>query len=546
VAWDRNPDGYLGFDPVERDLDTKKDWAFHTEVVQASDCTKDFGMPQTSTPFRARLFFGTTVLLVFSFMGCGIVSGLDEFEVVSTGASGTGASSSSSGGEQFVTIGGSVSGLEGAGLVLQNNGTDNIQIGMNGAFTFPAKLQLGSGYDVTIASMPTSPSQSCSVANGMGTANGPITNVEIVCSTSTYAVGGTVVGLSGTGLVLTNGGGDDLPVSMSGAFQFPTKVASGAAFDVAVKTQPSSGGPCVVSGGTGVVGNADVSSVIVNCAPGTYTVGGTISGLVGAVILQQNGAANLNLTSDGTFAFAQTLAPGAMYNVTVATQPSYPPRSQSCTIMNGGGTMGNANVTNVMVSCATQAYTVGGNVVGTSGPVVLNNNGGDQITVNAAGAFTFPTSVQSGNTYSVGVVTPPAGQTCLVNAGSGTVANGNISDVTVTCSTAMGNPGILCDGNYCTLGTEECCYSNNSYTCVAKCTGGGTSPVRCDSAADCMPGLICCGVITSGVVNSLYCTGASQCTAPKILFCDPAAANPCPNGGTCMATDVPPGYYRCN
>jgi trimeric autotransporter adhesin len=484
---------------------------------------------------------GAGALFTLVIGGCGLVSGLDEFEVV-TQTSSTSSSSSSGGGGDFVTVGGEVSGLVGVGLVLRNNGADDIQIGKDGPFTFPAKVQSGSAYDVTIASSPSSPAQACTVSNGSGTASGSaITDVLVSCATSTYGVGGTVVGLTGSGLVLTNGGQDDLMVDMNGSFQFATKVASGSAFDIAVKTQPAAGGPCVVSGGTGTVGNADVTSALVNCASGTYTVGGTISGLVGTVILQQNGGADLNLTADGTFAFAQTLAPGTLYDVTVATQPSYPPRSQTCTVTNGSGTMGNANVTDVNVSCMTRSYTVGGNVVGSLGPIVLNNNGGDQITVNAAGTFVFPMAVTSGNTYSVTVATPPSGQTCTVAKGSGTMANGNVNDVVVNC-----NQGILCDGKYCALGTQECCYSNNTYTCADKCAGGGTSPIRCDSANDCGTGLVCCGILTSGVVDTVYCANASSCVAPRFLFCDPNESNPCPNGGTCVATDVPPGYYRCN
>ena len=36
-----------------------------------------------------------------------------------------------------------------------------------------------------------------------------ITEVEVNCTTNAYAVGGTVSGLSGSGLVLQNNGGDD-------------------------------------------------------------------------------------------------------------------------------------------------------------------------------------------------------------------------------------------------------------------------------------------------------------------------------------------------
>src|SRR6267154_816732 len=55
-----------------------------------------------------------------------------------------------------------------------------------------------------------------------------------------YTIGGTVSGLSGSGLVLQNNAGNDLALSASGAFTFSTAVATGGAYAVTVKTQPSS------------------------------------------------------------------------------------------------------------------------------------------------------------------------------------------------------------------------------------------------------------------------------------------------------------------
>ena len=54
---------------------------------------------------------------------------------------------------------------------------------------------------------------------------------------TTYTIGGTVSGLTGTGLVLQDNGGNNLSVSASGSFTFSTAVASGAAYSVTVFTQ---------------------------------------------------------------------------------------------------------------------------------------------------------------------------------------------------------------------------------------------------------------------------------------------------------------------
>jgi 6-phosphogluconolactonase (cycloisomerase 2 family) len=85
----------------------------------------------------------------------------------------------------------------------------------------------------------------------------------------TYTVGGTVSGLTGSGLVLLDNGGDNLAVSATGVFTFSAALANGAAYGVTVKTQPFSPAQnCVVTNGSGTVGAANVTNVAVVCANG--------------------------------------------------------------------------------------------------------------------------------------------------------------------------------------------------------------------------------------------------------------------------------------
>src|SRR5271165_5776483 len=81
--------------------------------------------------------------------------------------------------------------------------------------------------------------------------------------------------------------------------------------------------------------------------PPAYTVGGTVSGLSGTVVLQDNGGDSLSVSANGSFTFATALAAGAPYSVTVASSPA----GQACTAANAAGTVGSANVTSVTVSC---------------------------------------------------------------------------------------------------------------------------------------------------------------------------------------------------
>jgi len=63
-------------------------------------------------------------------------------------------------------VGGNISGLTGVGLILQNNGGDDLSISVNGSFTFATALADGTGYAVTVKTQPTDPIQKCSITNG--------------------------------------------------------------------------------------------------------------------------------------------------------------------------------------------------------------------------------------------------------------------------------------------------------------------------------------------------------------------------------------------
>ena len=196
-----------------------------------------------------------------NFAAAGVICGV----LAALSACGGGGSSST------YTIGGTVTGLSGTGLVLQDNGGDNLQVAANGSFHFATALGNGAAYAVTVLTQPTGPAQTCTVTGGSGAVSGAnVTTVAVDCKAAgSHAIGGTVSGLSGTGLVLRDNGGDDLAVSANGAFTFATPVNTGSAYHVTVAAQP--GSPvqnCILMNGSaqGTVAGVDINSIVVICA----------------------------------------------------------------------------------------------------------------------------------------------------------------------------------------------------------------------------------------------------------------------------------------
>jgi subtilisin family serine protease len=169
----------------------------------------------------------------------------------------------------------------------------------------------------------------------------------------TYTIGGTVTGLSGTGLVLQLNGGSSVTVAANATtFTFATALGGSATYAVTVSTQPTNPSQtCTVANGSGTVGSASVINVSVSCMTTRFTIGGTVSGLTGTgLVLQNNGGSDLSVgASATTFTFSAAILSGTTYAVTVLTQPTNP--SQACTVTNGAGIVGAANVTNVTIAC---------------------------------------------------------------------------------------------------------------------------------------------------------------------------------------------------
>ena len=79
------------------------------------------------------------------------------------------------------SIGGTVNGLAGGNLTLQNNNGASLQISTNGKFTFGAQLPSGAAYKVTVQNQPIG--LNCVASNSSGVVgNVNVTDVNVNCS----------------------------------------------------------------------------------------------------------------------------------------------------------------------------------------------------------------------------------------------------------------------------------------------------------------------------------------------------------------------------
>jgi uncharacterized repeat protein (TIGR03803 family) len=333
--------------------------------------------------------------------------------------------------DQAYSLGGSINGLNGSGLVLAD-GADTLAVSSGAtSFTMPTLVAYTSSYVITVQTQPAG--LTCAVGNGTATMPASaVTNIAITCTDQPFSVGGTISGLgNNVGLTLTNGIDTFAVAAGSTSFTMPTPVAFGSPYSVAVQSAPA-GLACTASSASGTMPASNVASVIIICSDQSYTVGGTISGLASSGMVLVNGTDTLAVKPGASsFTMPTSVAYTSAYAVTVQTQPT----GLTCSVSNGTGTMGGAAVTNIAVTCSGNTYTVGGTISGlTASGLVLLDNGGDATTLSAnATQFTMNTGVAYGSAYAITVQTPPTGLVCVVSNGASTMGAADVASVSIAC-----------------------------------------------------------------------------------------------------------------
>ena len=190
-------------------------------------------------------------------------------------------------------------------------------------------------------------------------------------------------------------------------------------------------GQCLASCGGGGGGG---SSAPPPPPPAIYSISGTVNGLQGSgATLVDSRAGSTFVTANGAFTLPTDLPNGATYDVTVSSQPLSP--NQTCTVVNGSGTVQSASVSGIVVNCVTNTYPVSGTASGINGTTVaVQLNGGSTIMLTANGSFSFTDPLPSGTAYAVTVSGLPTDTLCTVQNGTGTIVASAVSNITVNCS----------------------------------------------------------------------------------------------------------------
>jgi hypothetical protein len=158
-------------------------------------------------------------------------------------------------------------GLRYPGLVLVNNGGSDLSVPANATtFQFPNQIEYGATFNVSVKTNPAH--QTCQIINGADTAGRLASiNMGLGCIVNASTIGGTITGLKADGLVLVNGTGGGTSGVLSKdltTFTMPLPVKYSVSYGVTVLTQPT-GQTCTVQNGTGVMGDAAITNLVVNC-----------------------------------------------------------------------------------------------------------------------------------------------------------------------------------------------------------------------------------------------------------------------------------------
>jgi len=179
-------------------------------------------------------------------------------------------------------------------VVLQNNLGDDLTITADGISTFATALDDLSAYEVTVLTQPTSPDQTCVLANEIGVlAGADIIDITLTCTIDQYDINLNVSGLALTNSLSFINGADTITFNADGLLTIST-LDDESAYDVNITAQPNTPDQiCTFTDpDAGNLAGGDVT-INVTCITVQYTIGVNVSGLAAgnSVVLQNNAQA---------------------------------------------------------------------------------------------------------------------------------------------------------------------------------------------------------------------------------------------------------------
>lgn len=182
------------------------------------------------------------------------------------------------GGKQQYTVQGTISGLNNSGLILTNNGGDDLAVPSGATtFAFSKQIDYGTMYNVQIKQDPAHMTCGWNTTGiNIGSAGYNVTiQMAMTCQQNAYSLGGQISGLTaaadGTArtITLTNGSSGSVTLSSasatSGALDFSLgTVADGTAYGVTF-VDTNNGLTCDVTNGVGVMHETAISNIVVTC-----------------------------------------------------------------------------------------------------------------------------------------------------------------------------------------------------------------------------------------------------------------------------------------
>ena len=197
------------------------------------------------------------------------------------------------------------------------------------------------------------------------------TSLALACALGLGACGGSddeqlqlvvnLFGVTKTGMTISNGGAAAVPVGPGAVFLFPALVPLDSDYDIKIVTRPPNTDSCEVFNGKGNTGSFTPNNIVIQCIVTTYTLGGTVSGLVGGNLVVNNGAQKVTIPAGAT-TFTMTtpttanpklgqVAEDTPYGLTILEQPA----GLNCVIGEPNGVMPAAAVTNIAIKCTPKA-----------------------------------------------------------------------------------------------------------------------------------------------------------------------------------------------